>query len=474
MPVDKNTRVLLVRPLSNKKAMHTLGLDIPLGILSLAGYLEAQKIDTRILDLQIYRRPYQRLRDTLKAFQPAIAGFTAFSANIGLADEAAALVKQFDNGIATVIGGVGASALPLPVMENFSSFDYLIYGEGEKTFGELVNTLAGGRQSLDVPGVLWRQKDRIIVNRERERVSDLDSLPFLSFHKLDLRKYSPNYSNYLHKNFAALVTQRGCPYNCSFCAAKTVWGSPVYYQSARRIVEEIEHIVRKLRVRDIHFYDDMFTSGRERLVEFCHLLLQKNIKICWNCFSRVDTVDWPLLRLMKKAGCYQIKYGIESGSQKKLDSVNKGFRLEQAQKAIDLTKKAGIEALTTFILGLLGETVEECKETIRFAKRLNADMAVFNIFEAIPGSRIFQEIYGREVNWRRYFQEPAYAAGLMPEKTIEAGTLEKLTRQAHLSYYFSLAWFRQYLRNIIRRPIRLLRVFNGLKYLFFRIIRVRY
>lgn len=474
MPVDRNTKVLLVRPLSNRKAMYTLGLDIPLGIVSLAGYLELKRINVQILDLQILKHPYKSLMDTLKTFQPTVAGISSFSVNIGLAQETAKLVKQFDSNIATVIGGVGASALPLPIMENFLSFDYLIYGEGEKTFFELVSALADDKHTLDVPGLLWRQKNRIIVNPARERISDLDNLPFLSFHKLDLQKYSPNYSNYLHKNFVAMVTQRGCPYNCSFCAAKTVWGKDVYYQSGRRIVDEIEQVVHKLRVRDVHFYDDMFTSSRERLLDFCNLLLEKNIKICWNCFSRVDTVDWPLLKLMKKSGCYQIKYGIEAGSQKRLDSVNKGFRLEQAKEAVDLTKRAGIEALATFILGLLGETVEECKETIRFARRLNADMAVFNIFEAIPGSRIFQEIYGKDVNWRRYFQETAYAAGLMPEKTIEAGALEKLTRKAHLSYYFSLAWFRQYLRNIIRRPIRLLRVFNGLKYLFLRILRVHY
>lgn len=462
-----------MRPLADKKAIHTLGLDIPLGITSLAGYLESKRIEARILDLQIYRRPYQRLKYVLKTFQPAVAGITSFSSNIRLADEAAAIVKQWDKNIVTVIGGVGASALPVPVMENFSAFDYLIYGEGEKTFGELLNTLSGDRENLDIPGILWRQKDRIMVNRARERISDLDNLPFLAFHKLDLPRYSPNYSNYLHKNFVAMVTQRGCPYNCSFCAAKTVWGGPVYYQSSRRVVDEIEYVVRKLRVKDVHFYDDMFTSSRERLVEFCHLLLQKNIKICWNCFSRVDTVDLPLLKLMKKAGCYQIKYGIESGSQKNLDSVNKGFRLEQAKKAVEETQGAGMEALTTFILGLSGETAEECKETVRFAKSLNADMAVFNIFEAIPGSRIFQETY-RDVNWKRYFREPAYAAGFMPDRKIEQDMLERLTRQAHLSYYLSLAWFRQYLFNVIRRPIRLLRVFNGLKYLFFRIIRVHY
>lgn len=474
MPADKNTRVLLVRPLSNRKAMHTLGLDIPLGIVSLAGYLESKRIDARILDLQIYRHPYQVLMDTLKIFRPTVAGITSFSANIGPADEVAALIKQFDRDTATVVGGVGASALPVPIMENFLSFDYLIYGEGEKTFWELVSALAGDKHNLDIPGLLWRQKDGIMGNRERARISDLDSLPFLAFHKVDLKRYSPNYSNYLHKNFVAMVTQRGCPYNCSFCAAKTVWGSPVYSQSGRRIADEIEYVVRKLRVRDVHFYDDMFTSSRERLVEFCDLLLQRNIKICWNCFSRVDTVDLPLLKLMKKAGCYQIKYGIEAGSQNRLDIVNKGFRLEHVREAIDSTKKAGIETLTTFILGLLGETAEECRETIRFARGLNADMAVFNIFEAIPGSRIFQEIYGKNVDWRSYFRDPAYAAGLMPDRKIEAETLEKLTRQAHLSFYFSLAWFRQYLRNIIRRPIRILRVFNGLKYLFFRIIRVHY
>lgn len=474
MLTQEDKKVLLVRPLANRKAAQTLGLDIPLGITALAGYLEAESIEVQVLDLQTVAHPYQKLETILRAFRPLVAGITAFSLDVKSAHEAAKLIKQCAQGVYTVLGGVGPSALPLPIMENFRVFDYLIYGEGEETLFELIHNLSSARHPLNTPGVVWRKGEEIMVNPPRPRIRDLDTLPFLAFHKLELKRYSPNYSNYLHKNFVALATQRGCPYNCSFCGSGAVWGKQVYHQSSRRIVDEISHLVKTLRVRDVHFYDEMFTLHRERLMGLCELLLKKKIKISWNCSSRVDTIDLPMLKQMKKAGCYQIKYGLETGSQNRLNLINKGFRLEQAKEAINLTKKAGIETLTTFILGLPQETEADCRQTINFARKLNPDIAVFNIFQPMPGSRIFQQIGEQGIDWKHYFEHPWYVSELMPDKKIDTRTLEGLTRQAHISYYLSPAWFFQYLRNVMHRPVRLLRIFNGLKYLFLRILHVYY
>lgn len=220
------------------------------------------------------------------------------------------------------------------------------------------------------------------------------------------------------------------------------------------VIKEIEECINKFGIYDFRFFDDCFTLNKSRLINLCKLIIEKELKICWNCQSRVDTVDLALLKLMKKAGCHQITYGVEVGTEKALRIINKQSTLEQASRAIELTKKAGLESGGSFMVGIPGETVSDIKQTINFAKRLSPDIAIFYILKAYPGTPIFEREINKQnsihINWEDYLIQgpPVFDIGIKPERMIS------LLKRAYHSFYFRPKYIWQRAKKFLKFPNR--------------------
>ncbi len=246
-----------------------------------------------------------------------------------------------------------------------------------------------------IKGLVWRDSGEIVVNPDRPFIRHLDDLPLPRHDLLPLKKYR---APLVRGPYAFVVTSRGCPGGCRFCIKHVSYGSSVRFRSPENIVEELELLIN-LGVRSVHMYADLFTVSREQVVGLCELMLQRGLRLRWTCNSRVDFVDPEMLRVMRRAGCWMISWGIESGSEEILRRAHKGISLDQAERALRWAHEAGLRNWGYFIVGLPGETEETIRETIRFAKRLPLDLALFHIAAPYPGSPFFFEVV--EQGWFR-------------------------------------------------------------------------
>jgi anaerobic magnesium-protoporphyrin IX monomethyl ester cyclase len=444
------SRILLIQPMQGeytRKAIFQPGVELPLNLTSLAAYLERAGIPCTLLDLRTVASPEQALQEALERERPAWAGISAFSSEIVPAARIAGEIKKVRPGIPVVIGGYHATAEPEETLRGCTDFDFLVHGEGERTALELARCFQNGKPVHAVKGAAWRRGDEVVINPARALIRDLDTLPFTHRDKLDLSRYlpSPGTGNFLRLPSTGIMASRGCPYNCYYCS-KGVWGTRIRFRSVDNVLAEIEHCMERHGIRDFRFYDDALPLPVWDLKGFCGRLLERNLSISWNCYSRVDLVDPDTLGLMRRAGCYHIKYGIEFGTERSLKNANKKTTLDQAREAVRLTKQAGIECKGNFILGIPGETGEDCRETVRFAVELSPDLAAFYPFYPAPGS-----VYGKRIK-----NDPDFAATLIPE-----AERERLAREAYRLFYLRPAYVLQRLQRMARHPGREIRMLGS-------------
>jgi anaerobic magnesium-protoporphyrin IX monomethyl ester cyclase len=325
-------------------------------------------------------------------------------------------------GAKTIAFGTHVTPIPRETLRAFPSLDFVLYGEPDLTIRDLVDHLENRVQqrspelkavfdkqmgyrpalkedgSLDlqqIAGIAWRKGDEIFVNAPRPFVSDLNDLPVPLHNLLPLSSYR---MPMMKGPFTFIVTSRGCPAGCTYCIKHVSYQFGVRVRSAEKIMEEL-WVLKKLGINNIHMYADLFTVNREQVVNLCKLMIEQDIKINWTCNSRVDFVDEEMLQLMGKAGCWFISWGIESANEQILKHARKGARPDQARQALLWSKAAGINNWGYFIIGLPGETEETIQQTIKFAKGLPLDIALFHIAAPYPGTPFFFEVV--KENWFR-------------------------------------------------------------------------
>jgi len=334
-------------------------------------------------------------------------------------------------GAKTMAFGTHVTPMTLETMRPFPALDFVLRGEPEMTLRELIDRLEGktpsnpkvakmlaetskpqvrkvgaqthvdafpvadGEPYASILGLAWRKADEIVINPDRPFIPNLDDLPIPRHELLPLDKQR---MPMIKGPFTFIVTSRGCPAGCKYCIKHVSYQNSVRVRSAENIVEEIEYL-NKLGIYNIHMYADLFTVNREHVMSTCDLLIQKGIKIKWTCNSRVDYVDEELLAKMGQAGCWMISWGIESSNELILKRARKGYKKEQAFKALQWAHNAGIKNWGYFIIGLPGETEQTIRETIDYAKQLPLDIALFHIAAPYPGTPFFYEVV--ENNWFR-------------------------------------------------------------------------
>ena len=348
--------------------------------------------------------------------------------------DARGIQKAKQVGATTVAVGTHGSAVPQNTLELIAELDFVIRHEPEKTFEDILDRVRHQKSMEGITGVAYRNGEgELITTPDRALLENLDDLPIPKQHLLPLDKYR---MPFLGRRYTWVLTNRGCPYSCTYCFEGVVWGKSVRFRSAESIYKELEYL-RSHNVRNILFLADLFTFDRDGVLELCDLIIGRGLKVRWTCNSRVDTIDEEMLVKMKQAGCWLIAFGIESGSQQVLDNVKKDAKVEQAEVAINLCQRHGIKTWGYFIMGLPGENRQTVRETIDFAKRIPLDIALFHVAMPYAGTEFyFQSVANGWLNTSDWKYFDMNDSSVVAYEDFSASDILKATKQAFREFYF--------------------------------------
>jgi radical SAM superfamily enzyme YgiQ (UPF0313 family) len=402
------------------------------GVLSIATYLNSKLFKTAIFDCnleQINETDFEQ--EFIKRYGESeidYIGFSAATQTINSAYRLAKKVKDLKPTVKILFGGAHPTALPEDVLKH-DFIDIVVVGEGELSTEEILQN----KNTEEIYGIAFRKDGKVIVNLPHERIKDLDELPINDYSLVPINLCKPLIGTYEKLPATIMITARGCPGRCTFCSR--VSGNHLSVMSPQRIINEMKILYNEFDIRQIIFYDDTFISNRKRIEEFCDLLLESGMKIKWTCSSRVDKVYPDLLTKMKKAGCHQIMYGIESFDENILKNINKKTKPEDIYNAITQTKKAGIEARAAIMVGNPGDTADILEANIKKLNKLNPDLIQVTITTAIPGSQLFYEAHKNNkiltYDWDKYEGSDQ----ITTHEILDFKTLQKYYRKTYLKFY---------------------------------------
>jgi radical SAM superfamily enzyme YgiQ (UPF0313 family) len=376
--------------------------NIPYGLATVASTLRNHGIAVEIYDINALRPSKDEIVETLKNMHWDIVGLSGLITTIEFQKWLVAELKRMHTETPVVSGGGLATSCPELLFEE-TQVDIAVIGEGEQTMPDLCRAIEA-RNDLDgIPGIHFRKNNRIIQNEPRGNIQNLDDIPFPACDLLPMDIYLKNpiwgdvasNSSGFRRDVTVnrsmnIISSRGCPFACKYCYH--LFGRSNYrFRSAQNVVDEIEILVDRYGVDFIGFVDDNMMASEKRLLEFCDLMEKKRFPVTWGCHGRVTSAKPLVLKRMAEAGCVWIGYGIESGSQKILDAMNKRASVEQAKQAIIHTRNAGIYPNTTFIFGYPGETVHTVQQTIDFKKEMEIECGSF-FATPYPGASLYEQV----------------------------------------------------------------------------------
>lgn len=361
-----------------------------LGLLYMAAVARDEGFSVQVIDANLAGYSLSELVRAILKERPRWVGLSATTLTIDAAGKIAAGIKKKAPETLTVVGGAHITAVPQVTLKRYPGVDIGIIGEAEETLKELLLALDNKKDIKRVKGLMIRDDRKLVFTGPRKFIQNLDDLPIPAWDLLPgfPEKYRSSANSFLQLPAAHLVTSRGCTGKCLFCD-RSVFGRLPRMHSAERVLAMIEHLVRNYEIREIQFFDDNFALFPKRLEEICQGLIAKNWGLSWSCQARCDMLNPKILRLMKRAGCWQIGLGIESGSDKILKILQKGETKEKIKKAVEATTKAGIEVKGFFILGNPGETKETLEETKNFILSLPLTYVHTTYFTPYPGSEAY-------------------------------------------------------------------------------------
>lgn len=371
-------KILLIYPYFIEDRKHDDDIRVPpMGIYSVAAVLREHDYDVEILNWHDILRTPDRIEEVLRGAQPHIIGFSVLNGNRWGGIDIARTAKRVNPDVKIVFGGIGATFLWEHLLSHFPEIDFIITGEGEYPFLDLVRDLGSGNgANLEgVRGLAFRKKGKIVKTGDTPPVEHLDSLPIPA-----------KYFTYQH-----VASSRGCPWNCAFCGSPGYWDRRVRFRSPKNFVDELELLYRK-GVRFFYFSDDTFTVQKDRVVRICQAILQREMRIEWAAISRATHMDEDILYWMRRAGCIQISYGIESGSERIRDLLDKQLPTDQILRAFALTTRYGILSRAYFIYGCPGENGDTIRETLALIHRIKPLSAIFYLLDIFPGTRLYEEL----------------------------------------------------------------------------------
>lgn len=439
-------KVLLINPPFSRKEGYKFWISSvgtkanpPLGLSYIASVCLKVGYDVEIIDALAEGLSLFQLKERIIKCNPGIVGVTATTPMIYNAFEVLKIIKECSNSILTVLGGPHITAEPFLTMEQCEELDVGVLGEGEDTFIDLAESRFVSNRGLNtVDGIIFRSTAKIMMNKPRGHIKDINSLPLPAYQLLPMHLYSPSPFNYRRLPAVPLICSRGCPFQCLFCT-KGLFGNEVRKLSPEKVYEQVKYLVDNYKVREVHFYDDTFILDKEWVKKVCSYL--EKLKITWWCNGRVDTISKDILSCLKKAGCYRIYFGVESGNEKSLKVLKKVTSIEKIRNTFKITQEAKIETGAFMILGIPGEDSKDMQRSIDFVKEIKADHVVFSVMTPYPGTEIYMDYkkYGtlRNTSWKNFVMisnDPIFVA--------HSTTKEQLNRYLTLAY-----------RSVIFRPL---------------------
>lgn len=405
----------VTRPSDFSSKLSRVSVFFPLGIAYIAAYLEKNgKYEIIILDALIegntgdgrvinngseirYGLLDKEIGERIIKISPDIVGVSCLFAAIEKDTvNVCRIVKEIDPGITTVVGGAHAGAIAEKLIEQNRTIDFVIQGEAEVTFHELISIIENGRSFSELDGIAYRENNKTRLIPKTKYIEELDSLPFPARHLFNMNKYfekASAHGNYKLSPYTQIISSRGCPFKCTFCALGNHWGSKQRMRSAENVLDEIEYLVENYNIKELHFEDDNLTANKKRALSIFDGMIERGFDIIWVVPSgmAVASLDEELLIKMKASNCYSVTLAIESGSQYVISKLmNKPVNLKKVPDLVKTIRNVGLEVRGFFIIGYPGETKETIRKTIEFAKKLELDWSVFSIASPIPNTRMYK------------------------------------------------------------------------------------
>lgn len=461
----------MIKP--NKR--QTYCLIPPLGLGYLATSLRKYGHEPFILNCQKDNLSVKDLQQFITKFQPGIVGIQGFPDDVPIINKYLKMIRRDFPKVVNVVGGPLSSGFEKETFEIIDP-DYAFKGEAEKGFPMLVNLIENSTLSKErlkeIPGLIYKdifsskgknKNPDVIVNPPFFEMN-LDNLGFPAWDLMDPNTYPETYHGAFAKQtpVALLMTKRGCPYKCTFCAGHTIGGYRVAKRSLKHIMEEVDMLYFEYGVRELHIEDDGFSLIKKDVEDFCKALIKRNYGITWSTPNglRMEILDKPMLKLLKDSGCYCLHLGIESGSDAELTNIKKQIHKDTVRKRVKLIHDMGFRTVGLFIIGMPGETEAMIKETIDFSLELELDRAQIGMFLPLPGSTLFKELRddGKlgKIKWANYdsYSHVSYIPDGLTEKK-----LKKYQRNAFLKFYLRPKILYRFLKDI-NSPDHFFRLFK--------------
>jgi len=431
-------KVLLINPVIGGKK----NIIFPLGLGYIASVLIKENHEVKVLDINAHRYSKEEVERRLRQMNFNIVGLTGLLTAYSYIKWLVGKIKELRPDVKIVLGG-GLGTLAPKLMIEKCKVDFVVLSEGEKVVKELIKSIEKNYSLRNVRGIAFKsENNKAIVNQPAEIIRDPDSIPFPAWHLFPMECYTgPSYLRLFNKNIKTMnmIASRGCPYNCTYCF-KGAWGSKYRNRSAENIIEEIKLLKEKYGVNGIRFYDDTFILNKKMVMELCSRMIKEKLGVIWMANGRVNLMDKKLLKMMRKAGCRAICYGIESGCQRILNDMKKGVTVEQTRRTVMETWKAGILPHGYLMIGMPNDTRETINETVNLCKELSL-VGRFSIVTPIPGSQLWERAkeMGRISKNLGYYLEKWSEWGdsiIVNLTTLSNKELLKLKKQAEKKIFF--------------------------------------
>lgn len=407
-----NNRIVFINPPYERISpgyafiKHITNRSPSLGLLHLAAEVREHGYEPTIIESDILGLDAGAVAKRVIAMKPKYVGITLFTVGVVESAKIARLIKAALPETIIIVGGPHMASMGPETIARFPEFDISVQGEGEKILVELLRVLDAREELSQVRGIIFRDENgQPRVTPPSATPNELDDLPFPAWDLLpDFPKAYPlAVYDFPAGPVATIAASRGCPFHCKFCDTST-FGARVRYYSPKKVFEMMRHLNSRYGVKHVLFVDDLFLASRLRTTELCNLIVNSDLKMTWSCAARVDTVKPDLLDLMKRAGCWQISFGLETGSDEMLRKMDKCARVEKSELAVKWTAAADIRVKGLFMLGYPGETDESIALTKEFVRRIPMTIMNLTKFTPYPGSPVYRELYGtsiRDDHWEK-------------------------------------------------------------------------
>jgi len=404
----------------------------PIGLAYIAAFLRKQGHKVTIIDAEVEQLNNEQIAQ--QARKADLAGITMTAPTYNSALELANLIKQSNSGTTVVLGGPQATFLDEECLDN-STADAVVRGEGERTMLDIAGSVESGG-TCDFDGVTFRDADTFIKNPDRKLIVDLDDIPVPARDLLPMDKYSPPHST-------GVISSRGCPFRCIFCASSNLYHKRFRSRSAYNVFEEVAQLVAQ-GYENVTMLDDNFILNKERAFKFADLVEENNAKFTWSCTGRVDSIDEDLLGRLREVGCNGLFFGVESASDDTLKLIKKGFSTDQVINAFDALRDYDYATTASFMIGLPGDDRQKVADTINLAKQVKPDFAMFSVTTPYPGTELYENIdnYDLEItldDWSKF----TLTKPVVRTSALSTAELHRWFLRAYFGFYVRASYLRR-------------------------------